>query len=142
MSQKGRRRVARERSKVDKSEELERLRIFPEARIYKTRLTNKYRERKRWERDVAGEIRSVIPGTVTSIEVEVGQSVTAGETLLIYQAMKMQNRVTAPSDGVVEKILVKEGERCPREYLLMKLEVEEEELFEDSINDGDLGLIV
>jgi acetyl-CoA carboxylase biotin carboxyl carrier protein len=68
--------------------------------------------------DVAGEtIKSPIVGTAyMSSEpgadpfVEVGTAVKAGDTLLIVEAMKVMNPITAPSGGVVKKVLVSDGQ--------------------------------
>jgi acetyl-CoA carboxylase biotin carboxyl carrier protein len=68
--------------------------------------------------EVAGEtIKSPMVGTAfLSAEpgakpfVEPGAAVKAGETLLIIEAMKVMNTITAPSNGVVKKVLVGDGQ--------------------------------
>ena len=68
--------------------------------------------------DVGGEtIKSPMVGTAyMSSEpganpfVEVGSTVKAGDTLLIVEAMKVMNPITAPSGGVVKKVLVSDGQ--------------------------------
>ncbi len=57
-----------------------------------------------------GLVKSLMPGIVVSILVEPGQTVEAGQPLLILEAMKMQNEIDAPSAGVVSEIHVKQGE--------------------------------
>jgi 3-methylcrotonyl-CoA carboxylase alpha subunit len=57
-----------------------------------------------------GKIISPMPGKVIQIKVEKGEEVKKGQTLLIVEAMKMENYITAPADGVVEEINVKVGE--------------------------------
>ena len=59
----------------------------------------------------AGElaIKSPLPGTILSISVAAGQSVRRGEKLLVLEAMKMENDVVSPADGVIT-LLVKEGD--------------------------------
>jgi acetyl-CoA carboxylase biotin carboxyl carrier protein len=71
--------------------------------------------------DLAGAVKSPMVGTVyLSAEpgsppyVSVGQSVKAGETLLIVEAMKVMNAITAPSAGTVKAILVENAQ--PVEY--------------------------
>ena len=44
-----------------------------------------------------------------------------GDKLLIYEAMKMKNIITAPFDATVKKINVAEGEKLPKGYLLILL---------------------
>jgi biotin carboxyl carrier protein len=51
-----------------------------------------------------------ITGTVWKVEVSVGQSVAAGETLLIVESMKMEIPVSAQAAGVVKEIFVAEGD--------------------------------
>jgi propionyl-CoA carboxylase alpha chain len=49
----------------------------------------------------AGSLLAPMPGTVVAVPVEPGVTVTAGETLLVLEAMKMQHAIKAPADGVV-----------------------------------------
>jgi len=123
---------------------LEQLQIFPKARIYKTKLTTKFKERKVWKRPDRGEIHSTIPGTITSIDVKVGDRVTQSTPLLSYEAMKMQNVLLAPLDGEVISIEVEVGESCKKGTLLLYLNPlnGEEQFEEDPLSATDLGLIV
>ena len=50
-----------------------------------------------------------VHSTVVSVNVEPGQAVTAGQPVLVLEAMKMQHTVKAPTDGVVTQIDVKAG---------------------------------
>jgi len=50
-----------------------------------------------------------MPGRVVEVKVHEGQAVTKGTVLLILEAMKMRNEVTAPVDGVVHELRVHEG---------------------------------
>ena len=54
-------------------------------------------------------VKAPIPGKVLSIKVREGEQVEYGQTLLIFEAMKMENEVKAPKAGVVKKIYVSEG---------------------------------
>lgn len=56
------------------------------------------------------EVRSPIPGKVTKVNVKPGQRVKKGDTLLIVEAMKMENMLFSPKDAVVDKVNVAEGE--------------------------------
>ena len=55
------------------------------------------------------EVRAIIPGVVLSVAVAPGDEVTAGQQLLVVEAMKMQNELRAPRAGTVERVTV--GER-------------------------------
>jgi propionyl-CoA carboxylase alpha chain len=63
-----------------------------------------------------------VPGRVVSIEVSVGDTVTAGQTLVVMEAMKVEHRITAASDGKVVEVLAKEGDRVDAHALLVRLE--------------------
>lgn len=56
------------------------------------------------------EVRAIIPGRVVSVAVNPGQAVTAGGRLMAVEAMKMENEVRAPRDGIVERIAVGSGD--------------------------------
>jgi len=57
-----------------------------------------------------GSCVSPMSGTVLRQLVQEGDTVTAGQTLLVLEAMKMEHRVTAPTDGIVTTLHVQEGE--------------------------------
>jgi biotin carboxyl carrier protein len=56
------------------------------------------------------EIRAIIPGRVAAVRVTEGDVVQAGQTLLVVEAMKMQNELRATRAGTVERVAVGEGE--------------------------------
>ncbi|WP_080903780.1 biotin/lipoyl-containing protein [Parabacteroides sp. Marseille-P3160] len=96
---------------------------FPlEDDVYKTLLTKKFKNREVWHKPVVGEILSSLPGTVLTVTAIVGASVKAGDLLLIQEAMKMQNRILAPFDGVVKELDVKEGDKIGKNHLMAKIE--------------------
>lgn len=55
-------------------------------------------------------IKAPLPGVITSIEVNVGDEVKAGDTVLVLEAMKMANNIETEKDGKVVAILVKPGQ--------------------------------
>ncbi len=59
--------------------------------------------------DVPGGVKSSIQGMVLDIKVQVGQQVSAGDTLLVLEAMKMENPLVSPVDGTVTGIFVEDG---------------------------------
>ncbi|MDE6452138.1 MAG: acetyl-CoA carboxylase biotin carboxyl carrier protein subunit [Odoribacter sp.] len=89
---------------------------------YKTRLTQKWINRKKWEEPNPYLLCSHIPGTIMQIEVKEGQSVEEGATLLILQAMKMNNKLTAPFSGKIKKINVCIGDKIPKGALMIEME--------------------
>jgi biotin carboxyl carrier protein len=56
------------------------------------------------------EIRAIIPGRIAAVRVTAGDTVEAGQTLLVVEAMKMQNELRASRAGIVERIAVGEGD--------------------------------
>lgn len=57
----------------------------------------------------SGEVTAPLPGTVLSIAVSEGQQVKAGQVLLIFEAMKMENEIVSPVAGTVKKVHVAKG---------------------------------
>ncbi len=55
-------------------------------------------------------VRAPMSGTVLMVKKEVGEQVSEGEGILILEAMKMQNEIQAPMDGVLKKIHVQPGQ--------------------------------
>ena len=55
-------------------------------------------------------VRAIIPGRVVSVAVTPGDTVAAGQRLLAVEAMKMENELRAPRDGVVERVAVAVGQ--------------------------------
>ncbi len=70
----------------------------------------------------AGELTAPMPGQVRAVNVSEGDSVTKGQTLLVLEAMKMEIRIQSPMDGIVSKLLVKQGQTVDREQALITVE--------------------
>lgn len=82
------------------------------------------RERARRGREEAGrsgptEVHAIIPGVVVSVSVAAGDQVTAGQQLLVVEAMKMQNELRAPREGTIERVAVGPGETIEVGNLLL-----------------------
>jgi acetyl-CoA/propionyl-CoA carboxylase biotin carboxyl carrier protein len=65
-----------------------------------------------------GTIRSPMPGTVLVVHVTQGQAVTAGQPVLVVEAMKMEHTVIAPVDGVVAELTAKAGQQVSMDETL------------------------
>jgi glutaconyl-CoA/methylmalonyl-CoA decarboxylase subunit gamma len=58
----------------------------------------------------SGTIVTPIPGQIISISVSQGEKIRCGQKLLVLEAMKLENSITATMDGTVNEILVAEGD--------------------------------
>ena len=63
-----------------------------------------------------------MPGKIVSVKAAQGQAVKKGETVLILEAMKMENEIVSPEDGTVKSILVKEGESVEAGAVLLAID--------------------
>ncbi len=90
--------------------------------VYETTLNKMYRSRKRWVPADPKHLLSFIPGEVTRLDVAAGQKVREGDQLMMYKAMKMENRILSPVDGTIRAIHVKVGENLPKGALMIEFE--------------------
>lgn len=65
-------------------------------------------------------IKAPMPGLIINLKVNEGDSVKAGDQLLILEAMKMENILKSPGDGVVKKIKVKKGDSVEKNQVLIE----------------------
>ena len=86
-------------------------------------------ERERAAHAVAGhkasgkrELRAAMPGIVVDIKVAEGATVEEGQTLVVLEAMKMQNPLVAETAGKVTRLLCKKGEAVAGGALLLEME--------------------
>lgn len=68
------------------------------------------------------DLKAPMPGLVLEISVEVGQTIVKGDTLLILEAMKMENVIKSPTDGVIKSIVAKKGEAVEKNQVLLNFE--------------------
>ena len=66
------------------------------------------------------EIKSPMPGLVLKLLKQSGEEVTAGETILVLEAMKMENAIKSPIEGVIQSIEVKEGQSLDKGMVLIR----------------------
>ena len=67
-------------------------------------------------------IEAPMPGKIVEVMVEEGSEVKAGEPLIILEAMKMQNEIACPVDGVVKKIAIRKNDSVMKDDLMIELE--------------------
>lgn len=66
-------------------------------------------------------IKAPMPGLVVAIPVAEGQQVTAGQTVVILESMKMQNELKAPREGVIQRVSAKAGESVEQNKVLVTI---------------------
>jgi biotin carboxyl carrier protein len=86
-------------------------------------------ERERAAAEVAGkkqggkrELRASMPGIVVDVQAAVGDVVEEGQTMVVLEAMKMQNPLAAEAPGKVVRVLVKAGDAVASGALLVEVE--------------------
>ena len=67
------------------------------------------------------EVKAPMAGTILSIQVSAGQEVVQGDTLIVLEAIKMENEIVAPTDGVVDEIYVQANDRVESDQVLLTL---------------------
>ena len=63
-------------------------------------------------------VTSPMPGAVLGVKVNVGDKVSAGQTMFVLEAMKMENEIVAPVDGTVASINVKTGDTVDTDQVM------------------------
>lgn len=67
-------------------------------------------------------VTAPLPGAITKVTVKVGDRVSTGDTVLMMEAMKMENSITAEASGTVKAILCKEGDQVQSGQALVELD--------------------
>jgi biotin carboxyl carrier protein len=65
------------------------------------------------------ELRAPMPGLVRQVNVQVGDEVDSGDSLFILEAMKMENVLKSPVNGIVSDLFVKPGESVEKNQILL-----------------------
>jgi biotin carboxyl carrier protein len=89
---------------------------------YRTLLTEKFQKRKVYKAKDPKQVLAFIPGTIRKVNVKEGDSVKAGDLLLILDAMKMKNQILSPLDGIVKKVNAEAGNIVAKNQVLLELE--------------------
>ncbi len=103
---------------MENNEEYQSFRVYMAE--YKTLLTEKYKKNLNWRPPRKDQVLAVIPGTILKILVKENQKVKEGETLLILEAMKMENNIIMPVAGKITKINVAVGEVVPKNHVMIE----------------------
>jgi biotin carboxyl carrier protein len=68
--------------------------------------------------DADGAINAIMPGLIIRVAASVGDEVKTGDIIVVLEAMKMENDICSPRDGVVSEIRVKAGESVQQNQVL------------------------
>jgi biotin carboxyl carrier protein len=81
-------------------------------------------EMRRHRADAAGgeSLSAIMPGRIVRVLVSRGDEIKKGSGLLVLEAMKMENEVRSPCDGVVREIFVEQGQTVENGALLISIE--------------------
>jgi pyruvate carboxylase len=93
-----------------------------EDRTYETRLTKKFEGRKAYAPPNPKKLLAHIPGVIRKVYVEAGHTVARGQSLLILEAMKMQNDVVARDPGTVKAIEVVSGQMVSKGQVMIEFD--------------------
>jgi biotin carboxyl carrier protein len=102
--------------------------LIIEDTSYRTQLNTMYRNRKPYQAVNPSHLKSFMPGNIPDVFVKEGDHVKSGDTLLILEAMKMKNLIKAPFDGIIKRILVKQGDKVPKNAVLIEIDEKHDEI--------------
>ena len=85
------------------------------------------RQRRRTSAGAPGDLHAPMAGRIIRLVVKAGDNVRAGDTLLILEAMKMEQQITAPHDGTVSNLLCEEGDQVAAGQELVVLQERKDE---------------
>lgn len=77
------------------------------------------------EADMKNFLLSPMPGKMISVDVKVGDKVTAGQRLAVIEAMKMQNVLRAEADGVIKSVGCKAGDNLSVDEIIIEFEAKQ-----------------
>lgn len=66
-------------------------------------------------------VKAPMPGLVLSIKVKAGDTIKEGDTLLVLEAMKMENMLKSPGSGTIKNIKITEGEAVNKGQVLIEM---------------------
>lgn len=114
----------RQTETTDPNAELDEAQLYAftyEGVEYMTLLTRKYNERKPYSPPTPKKIHAFIPGTIVKVNIKEKEKIKKGDSLLLLQAMKMNNEILTSIDGTVKKVHVKKGDVVVKNQLLVEL---------------------
>lgn len=74
------------------------------------------------DKPAGGQLRAPMPGLVVRVDVVAGQAVAAGASVIVLEAMKMQNELRAPTGSTVSAVRVQPGQAVEKGQILVEFE--------------------
>ena len=74
------------------------------------------------DKENSGGFEAPMPSTVVKVLVEKGQSVKAGDPLIVLSSMKMENTIYTEKEGLIEEVYATEGSNVEAGFLLLKMQ--------------------
>ena len=74
------------------------------------------------QEDLVLKVKAPLPGNIISITVKEGDRITKDQTLVVMEAMKMENKINAEKDGIIKSIKISVGDAVLQEDLLIEIE--------------------
>ena len=68
------------------------------------------------------DLKAPMPGLVLDIMVEEGDEVTEGQELIVLEAMKMENAIKSPQDGIIDKIQIGKQDKIDKNHTLLSFQ--------------------
>ena len=104
------------------SEETKNRTLVIDDTSYETKYTDKFLHRTKYTPANPKHLLAYIPGVIQEIHITAGQKVKWGEKLMVLEAMKMRNDVTAALDGTIKAIHVNRNDKVMKNQLLIEFE--------------------
>ena len=91
------------------------------VRDERRRLMDKLMRQSKRQTNSFGEVKASMPGLIINVIVSSGDSVKKGDNLIVMEAMKMENSINSPVDGVIDKCFVKTDQAVNKGQLLITI---------------------
>ena len=89
---------------------------------YRTTFTKKFENRKKYVPADPKKVYTYLPGTILDVFIKAGQKVKMGDALIVFEAMKMKNKIISPADGKIRVLSVSKGDIITKGQLIAELE--------------------